>query len=810
MSNRAHFIPLTLWTCFCALFFTTYLLGMAHMPDGDFPGQFHATALYQAQALRSGDWGALFWSPASYAGFPFAADPQTAVFYPPRWITLLLTLPWGFSLYALQLEAILHVWLVGLFTYLLAFALTQLRVAALLAALAFALGGYLTAYPMLQLAVLQGTTWLPLTLLLLRRGTASACPAPWLVGAGLSLALSALAGHPQTFLHVSYLAAAYYLYLGLRARWRWLALGKWGALIMGTALGTAAVALLPTLHYLTYTTRRSVSYQFTANGLPLEDYVQLVLPGLRSHWTPEYSGLAALLLALVAWYGRSRSAQAGEIKFWSGTAVFAGWLALGDNGILFQLAYWLLPGFRLFQQQERLLGLVSLSMALLAALGTAVWLQADAYARRQFLRQSGLTTAVFLLLVGLYAIANPAFAQPWPALWARQAALLGVVLLLLGINTAVKAPQSRPLFWLLIPLLFADLYLGTAGSVNRRPGSTVAFWPEHQWVQRLRAELPPLARIDSQNIFHANLGMAYGLEDIHGISPLKPVWLAALEKLPRERRWRLLGATHALGYDAPASATPILPISQNIYPERQMEAQLYRLPTPLPRAWLSYEPVVVPDETAVYQLLADPNFDLTTQVALHAHIPDLAGIAPPTQPPQVQTTRLSNNALRITAQTAAPAILLIGEWRYPGWRARLNGQPVDLFPVNGAFWGARLPAGAHELLLQFRPWDVPLGAAITLLTLAMAGVVASVGSPRWAMKRPTEWGMRNAEWGMRNRDLGFGISAYVSRFTVHVSRFTSHSSWLTVHGSGSTAYTSTTAGLWPAPAHPAKPGAAQR
>lgn len=775
MSNRLPFIPLTLWTLFCTLFFATYLLGLAHMPDGDFPGQFHATAYYQSQALRSGDWGALLWSPASYAGFPFAADPQTAVFYPPRWITLLLTLPWGFPLYALQLEAILHIWLAGLFTYLLAFALTQRRVAALLAALAFALGGYLTAYPMLQLAVLQGMTWLPLTLLLLRRSTASARPAPWLVGAGLSLALSALAGHPQTFLHISYLAAAYYLFLARRARWSWLALGKRGALVMGTTLGTAAMALLPTLHYLTYTTRRSVNYQFTANGLPLEDYVQLVLPGLRSHWTPEYSGLAALLLALIAWYGRSRNAQVGEIRFWGGTAVLAGWLALGDNGILFQLAYWLLPGFRLFQQQERLLGLVSLSLALLAALGTAVWLQADTRARRQLLRQAGLTTAVFLLLGGLYAIANSAFAaQPWPTLWVRQAALLGLTLLILFGATAVKAPQARPLFLLLIPMLFADLYLGTAGSVNRRPGSPAAFWPQAEWWQQLRAELPPLARIDSQNIFHANLGMVYGLEDIHGISPLEPVWLAALEKLPRERRWRLLGATHALGYDAPASATPILAITQNVYPERQMAAQLYRLPTPLPRAWLSYEPVVVPDETAVYQLLADPNFDLMRQVALHTDIPDLTGITPPAQPPQVQTTRLSNNALRITAQTAAPAILLISEWRYPGWRARLNGQPIALFPVNGVFWGARLPAGTHELLLQFRPWDVPLGAAITLLTLVVAGIVVR---GRWPVDRGewSGWGRKwlkeGSEWLERSKRR-FQLPA--SYFPLRLSRFTTY------------------------------------
>ncbi|MBK8987271.1 MAG: glycosyltransferase family 39 protein [Chloroflexi bacterium] len=745
--RRAHLIPLLLWSLVCALFFASLLRGTTHLPDGDFLGQFHAEAVYQGRALLGDDAGGqgLLWSPASYGGFPFAADPQTAVFYPPRWLTLLLFQPWDFPVYALQLEAIAHIWLAGVFTYLLAYDMTRRCSAASLAALAFGLGGYLTAYPMLQLAVLESVIWLPLVLWLLRRATAVSRPVPWLVAAGVGLGLSALAGHPQTFLHVSYAAAAYFLFLAVRAGWSWCTLGKLGAVVMGTALGTAGAALLPTLHYMFYTTRRSVSYQFTASGLPLEDYVQLMLPGLRSHWVPEYSGVAALLLVLVAWYGRrarsTTAPQTAEITFWAGMALVAGWLALGDNGILFQAAYGLLPGFRLFQQQERLLSLVSLSVALLAALGTAVWLQADSPSRRRLLWQSSLTTAVFLLAAGLYALADPHIsARPWPILWGRQVVLLGISALLLGAHlvAAQRSPaRGRAILLLLIPLLAADLFVNTAGSVDRRPGSPAAFWPQTAWMQQLRAELPPLARIDSQNLLHANLGAVYNLEDVGGISPLKPLWLGTLGTLPRERFWQLLGVTHVLSHEAPtANAEAIAPIRQHIYPERRIEAQVWRLPPPLPRAWLSYRPVVVDGEAAASQTLADPAFNPAEQVVLHEAIPDLTGIQPPERPPMVAASRLGRGTLRLDVATETAAILVLSEWRYPGWRAWVNGQPADLFPADYAFLGLRLPAGRHQVDVAFRPWDVPVGMALSLLTLITAVLLAWRWQPEVVITGP--------------------------------------------------------------------------
>ncbi|MDQ1300744.1 MAG: hypothetical protein QG637_664, partial [Chloroflexota bacterium] len=195
-----------------ALFYAPILTGLRVFPAGDFTEFFLPFSIFQR-----GEWltGRLpFWNPFTYAGHPFLADVQAAVFYPVSNLLLALTLPWASPaarLYWLQVEAILHIALAGCFTYALARDLLQDRRAAFLAGGVFAFSGYLTGYPLLQLAVLRTAIWLPLILWLLLR--AFRVPARWRgwVAAALAYAVAFLAGHPQTFLFLSYAVAGWIL-----------------------------------------------------------------------------------------------------------------------------------------------------------------------------------------------------------------------------------------------------------------------------------------------------------------------------------------------------------------------------------------------------------------------------------------------------------------------------------------------------------------------------------------------------------------------------------------------------------------------
>lgn len=736
--NKKRFV--LFWSSLGAIFFGGLLLGQVSLSHSDLTGQFHAFAIFQAQEMLAGRLP--LWSPGSFAGFPFAADAQAAVFYPIRWLTILLSAPVGFSYYVLTLEGLFHIWLAGLFTYLLVTDQTGNPWAGTLAAVAFALGDYLISYPLLQLAVLETIIWLPLILWLLRRGVRAASdktgqkrPLPYLLAAGVVWGISLTAGHPQTFLHLSYLVVAYYLFLTLRAGWSWRWLAGMGLLVGGTATGTAAAAWLPTLRYLRHTTRSDVVYEFVASGFPLLDYLQLFVPGSLTTWSPMYVGLATLALLLVAWLGRSLATteQRAEIGFWTAVFLLTFLLSLGDKGILFELFYHLVPGFDLFRHQERIVGLLSLSMALLAGQGLTLWWSAQATVRRHWLRRitAVLLTAFFLTALFLTAMNET---NEWHFLWLRQAAILLGLLLILW-----RIPQPRPMVWGVLLLLSADLYLAGRDAIDLQPLPPRAAWVEPTWVDLLPTEQP--ARIDSSNLFHANMGELFGLEDIRGLSPLKLETMHRLDVLPNGRRWQLLNVTHVLDTKTPIDAvvTEVASVTQHIMPDQSFKGAVYRFEDALPRAWLVYQPHFAPDNEAAYRQIANPDFDPANEVVLSGALSQnlWTAVSPPAQPPHTNTRRLATSALHIEAHTDTPGILVISEWDYPGWRVRVNGQPAVTATANSGFIAALLPAGSHVITLRFAPWDVPVGMALSLLTLLGAGGLAWRWRPVVALRRET-------------------------------------------------------------------------
>ncbi|MCL4267138.1 MAG: YfhO family protein [Anaerolineae bacterium] len=749
---RRHLPPLLLWTLLWLLFFAPLLLGRVRLPNSDFAGQFHAFAMFQAQEMGHGRFP--IWSPGSFGGFPFAADPQSAAFYPPRWLTILAARPWGMPFYALEVEGLLHIWLTGVFTYGLAAHITRRRAAALLAAVAFALGGYLTSYPLLQLAVLETIAWLPLILLLLRLGVGvngGNCRLRVLLAAGLIWGLAFLAGHPQTFLHLSYVVAAYYLFLAVRARWAWRWVVGIGVVVAGTAVGIALVAALPTWHYLALTGRSDTSYTFVASGQPLLLNLQLLLPGLLAQWSPEYVGVTAVTLAIVALYGRHTlppiDPARSEILFWAWLTLIAAWLALGDNGILFELAYRAAPGFGLFRQQERLMGVVSLGLALLAAQGLALWLDRGT-ANRIIWRRTAVTLTLLLLLAALIlwtlstsTLTTKTLAD-WGLVWLRAGVLTAVTLALL-----LAIVSRPPLAWLLAVLLLLDLYAPITQAMGWQAESPGVFWPEPAWLAPLQADQP--GRIDSRGLFHANLGELYGLQDIRGLSPLQ--WQVAnrFNSLPRLTRWRLLHVTHVLD-TAPVEPgmVEIASFTESVLPGEKRHAFLFRIPDPLPRAWMSYQPRLFPDAEAAWQAMKEPTFDPATQVMLSAALPDLETITTADPIPQVTATQPAPNLRQIQVQTAVPGILVISEWAQPGWQATVNGTAVPLLTVNYGLQGLLLPAGSHEIELRYQLPGLRAGLLVTAVTLLLICLLAWRWQPALTTRPPSPRRLRRPHPGV--------------------------------------------------------------
>lgn len=64
-----------------------------------------------------------------------------------------------------------------------------------------------------------------------------------------------------------------------------------------------------------------------------------------------------------------------------------------------------------------------------------------------------------------------------------------------------------------------------------------------------------------------------------------------------------------------------------------------------------------------------------------------------------------------------PVRLVFAEAHYPGWRASMDGIPVDIERFEEFFISARIPAGKHKVVFRFRPASFYFGLAISLFAL---------------------------------------------------------------------------------------------
>jgi hypothetical protein len=97
-------------------------------------------------------------------------------------------------------------------------------------------------------------------------------------------------------------------------------------------------------------------------------------------------------------------------------------------------------------------------------------------------------------------------------------------------------------------------------------------------------------------------------------------------------------------------------------------------------------------------------------------------------------TVIADEPEQIVVRTASPSstTLTIADTYYPGWRASLDGRPVDLGPVERLFRGVQVPAGEHQVELRYAPLSLQIGlwsSAVGLLTCAL---VAGLGAFRRA------------------------------------------------------------------------------
>lgn len=679
------------------------------------------------------------WNPYSGAGAPLFANYQSALLYPPGWITLALGAGWGLSVLA-----VVHLALAGAGMAFFTRRLGAAPLGAGVAGVAFGLCGYLVAragtYPVLSVAA-----WLPWLLWAalgwMRAGDRRMLPAL----AGL-WALALLGGHAQTAWYSGLLLG---MLLLAEAAWR-RAPGRLLLALAALALGTlmAALQLVATGELLLASQRSGgVDEQFAMNfsysplrlltlfapnvfGTPADGSF---ITGGAYFEDAAYIGLLPLVAVLSALAGlrgrwRSRDALAGPALLFALLALAGLALALGANTPLFPLLYRSVPTFDLFQAPVRWLLWTVTGGCVLAAVGVTWWSR-SARARRWTRRLMAVCAAAVLAgAVAALLAGTPDNAR----VISRAIALAGLFGLAAGWLSLKQPAPGSPGYarwsWLVLLLVALDLVIAhrglnptaPAGFFAPRPAlAERAFWPE-QALQAVKFERyfsfddyrragADLGGLRASSL--PNLGVLDHEPALNNFDPLLPApadaFVRLLERADAAARARLL---RAAGVDVLMTQTG-----------RQALAQA-------PDIWLVSAACWHADEAALEAALLSESFAPELRVELAG-----AGACEPaaSAPAEAAITALAPDGSHFSVRSAGGGWLVSAASAYPGWQAEVNGLPAAIERANGMFRAVRVPAGAADVRFTLQPsWLMP-GAA-----LSAAGVLAWLALTLWTWRRP--------------------------------------------------------------------------
>jgi len=748
--------PLILLALTCAMF-GDVLLSPSRMVLSDPANDVASLFLHwRAFGLREVSHGNLpLWNPHVLSGYPFFANFQSALLYPPNAIYLVLRLD-----KAINLDIALHVFLTGFFMYLWALQRDLRPAAALLTECLLMFGGpfFLHVYAG-HLTALAAMAWTPLLFLvcdgLLRKPSLRWC----LLGA-FGVAMQVLAGYPQ---HVFYTAIAIGLYVVARG-WRTPHGARAVAGVAAFYGGGAALSAVQIVSGLA-AARGSIRgggapYEMASMfALPPENFLTLLAPGFFgdmancAYWgrcflweMSLFMGVAGFALAMYGAVAGTGNARRGLLPVMAVLYL----LALGSHTPLFKVLYTYFPGFNSFRSNSKFIYEAAVPLALLAGIGWDKLLENAGAVTDSITRRMAIALGVMgigIVAAGLWIQHSAArgVSGAWGKMMAAVAAtgesylaaadyrdaefikeagdfaahnlflcaglLIPAALLFIATASSKKAPYVLMGLAILEIFSFARLNRPAFDLAEMPPNETARFLAAHRGDDRF------------VKFSFGNEAMTLHAQDIGGYDPYVSRRYAEFIAFTQHR--------------SSNAATEYLQLARNHRLYRMLRCRYVFIPEGfktrieetkdvLPRLQLVRDWTIITGRDRIFAAMSQPSFDPRRQVILEtmpAPAPIKTSAAANREIGAAHVVEASTDHLTIEADLAQPAILLVTDNYSDGWRAvALAGsaqREYQVLPANYILRAIPLNAGHHRLRLEYAPLAFRVGRAISLVSLAL-------------------------------------------------------------------------------------------
>lgn len=739
--------------------------------------QFIPWRAYAWEVLHTGDFP--LWNPLNGMGAPLVANYQSALFYPPIWLTYLFWViggvPW--MAWAHTLLVAVHLAWGGIGMVFLARYLEMSKLAQTVCGLCFSLCGYLVARASF-FSMIYTASWLPWVVYF-----ASFIASPYKrslplaetqkykrIRLLLSISFMLLAGHAQLSLYILLLSVSWVLAGGIREgglRGGMFSIWQFSKIILGTLMLTA-VQLLPTAEYLLDSYRSSGVDYLTSVGYSFWPWrlITLIAPGFfgdpgngdywgyASYWEDAvYLGVFPLLLSLyslISFFKKRNLAQETEgrqtlIAYLLAILALGLFFSLGKNNPGYYYFYRYVPTFNMFNAPSRWLIWVEFALILLAGLGLDR-LRAPQGRGLYWIRLAtaggGAVTIGALLARILLPDVAPTFVKATATTGVFLVCSGCLLLFLPNIEHGV-----RRTFWsaIVVAVVFFDLiYINW----NLNPSIPITFFGQRNLLAPFTNALSEGRRIylslkdeyslkfnrflrfddynpieDRQNLRLAmipNLNLLDGLSSVNNFDPLVTsryrLFLEEMERLDENEKRAWL---KAIGVGLIEKIDVYQP--SGITFEELDGAELV--------SWINCAGYAHDEETALAlfrEMVKQTNQFVVIEKGDTTFSPE-CGEA---KTVNIQIVDRRATSLLLEVSTENHGWLLVRDSWYPGWGANIDGQNVRVYRANYLFKAIRVGPGRHIVSFTYRPLSFFIGGLISLIGWLVWGSCILLGKLR--------------------------------------------------------------------------------
>lgn len=657
------------------------------MMDQIYPWRYYISECLQHGYLPS-------WNPFENMGYPIHADPQSGSWYPIVWIISLLS---GYSICAMHVEFVLHIFLAGIGMYLLSRVFGLEVIPSLIVAICYQGSGFMVGNAQ-HFAWIVAAAWVPFVFYFYYKAYKNNSLNTILAGS-LSMFMLLTGGYPAFSIITHYTLLLVFVFLTGRLLINQKPVGRFlltNLLMYGTFCLLSAAYLYGFAQILPYITREQIELHQAMHGsFTIPSLISLVFPfgisGADAIFNTDvslrniYFGLLPIIMIIPAIFLRK------DPRFIL-SGIFGLLCLLVSFGDLLPLREWLfrfvplMDSFR-FPAIFRLFSVIGFLLP--AGYGIGLIINGNAFVRKWW-QMSVWGMGLFLLLVLIISITNInslvlpnvfspsafdtylAATSPFDRLMLQAIVQLVIAggLLLVLILIKNKSIATR----LLIGFVLIDI----SGSVwLNQPMTVTTYGKPARFQAQLNAlpdgfpipdKEPMIGKTDYGRYIYPmwyNMGIMHKITAVDGYNP---IWIKTYDRFI-ESAWR-----------DTVLQNPLLWFSNDIHPH----------------------PVDMPHTSGythhtVMASIEEPLNDSAKYYSI----------------PGIKSFGASHLETEISVPVAG--ILVFLQNQMPGWGVTVNGKKADLLFVNFGFNGVYLDKGTHHVRFEYQPKGYRFGIWFTWL-----------------------------------------------------------------------------------------------